>query len=944
MKNNLLIAIIMIMLLLVGCRNKKNEPPIPTPPPAEVINISGQETIESGKGYVADKTSGHMTIYNSAIITNNSDYAFLADGFGRAIVNTSVGEIKVKNGYGIKVINSAIAYNQGKIDVENGSVGIYAGNESKIINSTYGIINIWKGNGIGLRPDGENSIAINYGTINLQETRLTFGECAYGFYSNSKTSKLINAPSGKININFTDGTSLFYSAGMYNAYGGLIENYGLIQSSENSTGLIYGIRSKGETNNFGIIKLSSTDKNIVGMIIESGTGKNFESGIITMKKSGASSVLSSGIGVKEGIGENYGIINISGKALFGIVAEGSNKAIAINQVAGIINVYSTAVGNLDGDNISDAKFLDNGAVGIGAIDGGIAKNYGTVYVDGNLAIGAYIDDMSTLYLGSSSKIVIKSTATNSVGIRIKSGATITIEGSLENYGIVNGGVGNIGIVPYGSVVDIYFENTGNISDEKGNRLFFLDGGTIVSQQHMEIQTDFNVNHFGKGKFVMGSYAKLSASNVSGDIYLAPDMVPLYANFGTIKNAITQNSNSNESNWFKANLKSYSEFFVAKDVTYDETGKAVNLNLERKSFDTVLSDKNLAKYLEDNYTNTNSSNKDKFYDGILRTDLTAAQTEDKIRNMFGVEFYPAYQNLVYDLTSYNNKMIFDNYATLDYEKEGTSPVVGIETRNFDFKGVDNKLQGYKGNESSMFVGFDTFGTKNFRFGGLGIINRSNATFENKSKFENTYFYQANIYFAYKLESSKVDFFLSPYIGAYNGDITRTVDGNNVETVGTGKYFGSLVRANRNFDLGFMYILPEVQFDYGQNQQDEINEIGLTSVNFKANSTTKSNILGALKFGKIFDLGNELKLDTSLRGDYSKELGNPIGDVNVQVAGAENGSYTINNYTKIGAESNAIVRVALSKPFFALYVEYAYSLAGDRTTGGTITSGLQYKFNY
>ncbi|MGL4392009.1 MAG: autotransporter outer membrane beta-barrel domain-containing protein, partial [Fusobacteriaceae bacterium] len=520
-------------------------------------------------------------------------------------------------------------------------------------------------------------------------------------------------------------------------------------------------------------------------------------------------------------------------------------------------------------------------------------------------------------------------------------------------GTGNKPVDPIGAAPaiYGTGANVTLNGTNLIADENGNRAFVIENGaTIVSQKEMIVNKNFDVADFGGGRFVMGSYAKLSASNVSGDIYLAPDMVPLYENFGTIKNAITQNASSNESNWFKANLKSYSEFFVAKDVTYDETGKAVNLNLERKSFDTVLADKNLAKYLEDNYTNTNSSNKDKFYDGILRaTNLTAAQTEDKIKNMFGVEFYPAYQNLVYDLTSYNNKMIFDNYATLDYEKEGTSPIVGIETRNFDFKGVDNKLQGYKGNENSMFVGFDTFGTKNFRFGGLAMINQSNATFENKSKFENTYFYQANIYFAYKLESSKVDFFLSPYVGTYNGDITRIVDGNNIEAVGTGKYFGSLARVNRNFDLGFMYILPEVQFDYGQNQQDEINEItgtttNATAVNFKSNSTTKSNVLGALKFGKIFYLGNELKLDASLRGDYSKELGDPIGDVNVQVAGAENGSYTINNYTKIGAESNAIVRVALSKPFFSVYAEYAYALAGDRTTGGTVTGGLQYKFNY
>ncbi|MGL4393098.1 MAG: autotransporter outer membrane beta-barrel domain-containing protein, partial [Fusobacteriaceae bacterium] len=314
------------------------------------------------------------------------------------------------------------------------------------------------------------------------------------------------------------------------------------------------------------------------------------------------------------------------------------------------------------------------------------------------------------------------------------------------------------------------------------------------------------------------------------------------------------------------------------------------------------------------------------------------------NLFGVDFYPAYQNLIYDLTAYNSKLIFDNYSNLDYEKQGMNPIIGVETKSFNYDGVENKAQGYKGSQNAVFFGFDSYGTKNFRYGALGLFNNNNATFENDAKLSNSLMFQGNIYFAYKLEASKVDFFVSPYAGVYNGKIDRNVNNNSVETTSNGNYFGSLARVNRNFDLGFMYILPEVQFDYKMNNQNKIEETGNVSVNFETNSTTKANLLGAVKFGKIFAFEKDWKLDTSLRADISQEFGNPIGDVTVKVTGADVGSYTINNYTKIGSEVNGIARIALSKPFFSVYTEYAYTLSSDRTTGGTITSGLQYKFNY
>ncbi|MGL4393033.1 MAG: hypothetical protein ACRCSK_06335, partial [Fusobacteriaceae bacterium] len=649
--------------------------------------------------YKTNSTYGTIQNFAILYVSGNSASAMEAARNGSTVINNKYGEININTSYknfyaGLRATGAnSSAINYGKINLKlygstnTGGSGIeVTGANSFGINTDSGIITLedsetnygrygmnaassFFGNSLllnyGTITDSENSnggvtamnmsgdsifttsTGINYGNITLYSSSNTIAN-SYGMHIN--IGNAINAAEGVINI--IDSGSKFLIYGMKTgsaqfSSSSSIVNYGIIKNSENSSGSVVGMNADGGNTAFNHGKISlyvatGTLYATSGMSSTSGGSSiNSASGIIEMSSDNFQfERAGSAMKVSVGSAENLGTIYVSGTRVFGmsISMPGSQRSnnIIKNMESGVIYVVGKG---------TDKEYdFSAGMYSIGYYSE--VHNLGRIEVYGSKGYGIYVNSEQTkVFLGANSSIVLKAGSTNSVGLYLRGlNSTVTVIGDSSLADRIkdessNGSGNSISDVPttYGAGgTNVTLNGTDLIADGNGNRAFVIEtGATIVSQKEMIVDKNFDIADFGGGRFVMGSYAKLSASNVSGDIYLAPDMVPLYANFGTIKNAITQNSSSNESNWFKANLKSYSEFFVAKDVTYDETGKAVNLNLERKSFDTVLSDKNLAKYLEDNYTNTNSSNKDKFYDGILRaTDLTAAQTEDKIKNMFG----------------------------------------------------------------------------------------------------------------------------------------------------------------------------------------------------------------------------------------------------------------------------------------------------------------------
>ncbi|MGL4392010.1 MAG: hypothetical protein ACRCSK_01020, partial [Fusobacteriaceae bacterium] len=636
------------------------------------ININGI----SGGALTTDSTSSYAMAINYGKIninrTNSTQAVFGIYVRGKNSVGTNAtgGKISI-TGYGSSYI----------------TIGMKSDDASSLILNYGDIGNTQNSDGsmAGMQSDGT---AINYGNIIFYATGLDYR--IYGMMTTS--GKLVNEKYGVISLlgvgNNTESFGI-YSDGPNSR----ILNYGTINNSTDFIGTVTGISTEGIAINSGNISLNlksggvNNNASIKGMEAKN-NGKiiNARDGVIKINSVNKDN-LSAGMSVTTGVAENYGIIYVSGANVHGMSSINGQPVILKNMETGVIYVHSNGV--LD----ADKNFY--GSSGIKA-DSNSAQvyNYGRIEVSGENGYGINVEGANAkVYLGGKSVIKIMAGTKNSTALKLSGGATVTlVDENLDSEIEIDSGAGTgnnkcegvptatcpTSVAIYGSGgTNVTLDGTNLISDENGNRAFVIENrATIVSQKKMIVNKNFDVADFGDGKFVMGYYGSLVAPKVSGEIYLAPDIVGLYQNYGVTPTAFTTNLEKDYDGWFNANLKSSSAFYEVEDYAYGNDGKSVSVTLKRKSFDTVLSDKNLAKYLEDNYTNTYSLNKDKFYNGILREDLTAAKAEEKIKNLFGVDFYPAYQNLIYDLTAYNSKLIFDNYSNLDYEKQGMNPIIGV----------------------------------------------------------------------------------------------------------------------------------------------------------------------------------------------------------------------------------------------------------------------------
>ncbi|MGL6119658.1 MAG: autotransporter domain-containing protein, partial [Fusobacteriaceae bacterium] len=176
-----------------------------------------------------------------------------------------------------------------------------------------------------------------------------------------------------------------------------------------------------------------------------------------------------------------------------------------------------------------------------------------------------------------------------------------------------------------------------------------------------------------------------------------------------------------------------------------------------------------------------------------------------------------------------------------------------------------------------------------------------------------------------------------------------DDGKLESVASNQYLGLGGKITKKFDVGFMYLTPEVQIDGSRAYYDPITEINAGDTNAVALEIEKSVTeslysLGGLKIGKEFDLGNDWKLDASINGSYSYEFGEPLASAKGTIYGMEGKQLeVIKDVKSIGATAKVGTRIGLSKTYFDVYGEYSYS-DSQRTKGGTGTLGIKYKFGY
>ena len=516
----------------------------------------GTITLKDMFGYGMNLGTGGTLDNYGQILLNYGGIGMGANGTGAseketaATINHRNGEIRINgdNSYGMKMLGTATAWNDGIIEVDgedsygiyttdgsgtnnsritmygDNSVGMHSEN-ADIINKDLGdpaVINIKGQNSVGMQTkDGGTSDtsligALNEGTINLEST------------SNGSTGMKVTG-SGKARNKGTINVMSSGSSGMLADGAGTIDNSGTIDVTGSGS---YGMKAtQGTATNNKEIIIDSDDS--IGMYADGGKIVNGLNGTIVItddnnskyamyvlsgeaENNGTLSFTKEGIiamYARSGTAINNKIINLSGKNSIAMQGEGdaqltNNKDITIS---GDSSVGMQAGGNSTTTNEIDGVITVNGPnskgmVALGVTLGtettkGTAINSGTIIVNDASSWAMYADGG-----------IIKNTSTGKI--------------------ITNGSIGMN--VNSGSGV-----NSGIIENDNGNFIAMqVNSGSIENEGRITLDGDNSVGMKITGSGTASNSLKTSVINVNG-----ANSIGMQAVSGTATNYGTINANN-----------------------------------------------------------------------------------------------------------------------------------------------------------------------------------------------------------------------------------------------------------------------------------------------------------------------------------------------------------------------------------------------------------------
>ncbi len=418
-----------------------------------VLNEGSIEIKSSGVGIYGDKIGNLRTSSTSVINSNNEGNVTGIYGLNSNIFNAGLIELG-DNSNGIYAENSRVE-NTGIVDVGNlGSTGIYGGSGSTILNN----------NTVKVGSDSVGLATTDGAIINNGDV-ISLGKGSTYLYT--KTGKIENNG----NLTLTD-----YSTGIYNEFGEAINNAIITVGKSDLTGSVakYSIGMVTER-----AKIINSISGVINVGYDSGVGM-FVSG--EEIKDSAGKILGYGI---TGLGENHGVINVTGTNAVGIQATNGGK------------VY----------NYGEVNVTGSSSKGIGATKYGEITNLGKINVTGTNNQGIYVDGGAKI----DNQGEINVTGSSNTGIYIGTGGVLGNTGKI----VVNSGANSV-IGGGGSM-----ENIGDI----------VINGLKVTIDGMEIKNIGNIVINGELEFknnvildtVSGQMGKIEVGSIAGDgnIILTP---------------------------------------------------------------------------------------------------------------------------------------------------------------------------------------------------------------------------------------------------------------------------------------------------------------------------------------------------------------------------------------------------------------------------------------
>ena len=600
-----------------------------------------------------------------------------------------------------------------------------------------------------------------------------------------------------------------------------------VSSSNSATGAIINGENAELINN-GIISASSTssegDGDTYGVYLTDG---NF-----TSSADSSISVTSAGSGTTHGI------------SLYGNASGENNGSISVSAQQNAVGLYA--------EQTSSEGFTNTGAINVTS-DSGVGI-YANGYVDG----------------------------TNDRYIKIINSGDITISGDNAT-----------GIIADGSKTTVVNTGTITLNGSNGEQTSELNGGTITdtASTSLSIRNGANLSNYGKiiskqdinfddfktsdATIISEKDSTIKATSVSGEL-LAGSSITTGSNQNNYRNI-----NAVEAQENTASITSNSAMFTAS-WEKNEQGN-YNIVMNRSSFQDLLTDTDMAEYLEQNYIQ--GSRVDLFDN--LKSSSTTSQLSSAVDDTFGRNFIPSLSWQNQQRTKYFNRSMEDLLINNPPKKNER---IVVTSNNYyqeqksqkDFQGYEEKIYGVTGL-------FDKALSPNIRSGlGLGIYHTDADYDDNDSRTDSI----IQLYNPYSFSYRNFGAIIMPHLGYSHGEYTRYANGNKYEPDIDAYYYGISNRAYLKLPLVGLTIEPTVELNLSGIYQDRIKEDKGISTKSQNNLSAESGI-GIYAIKEIeFDNGN--KLDFRIGGMYYRELNqDAYNSPNAEFYGMS-GCYQLPNY--------------------------------------------------
>ncbi len=671
---------------------------------------------------------------------------------------------------------------------------------------------------------------------------------------------------GNLNIqNFGNGN-------VYGMYGGQQLYNGMYYGGYNEQGLPYGkvvaninIENHGNGNIYGMYMPDADHNGIITNI----NLKGFENGNIG--KTGVTSTINltnTGNAITTGMrGGQYNRIQNTGTININNLGNGT-----------AIGIYGESNSRIENDgkiNIFRQEYTDK--------ETNITYTPDTAI--GGTAYGIYAE--TGAFIINNGEITITNAQTGH-GIYLENGA------SIENNGKITFN-GKSDAETYGDVIDIY-----------GTREL----------------SSINLNNVGKGEIILGTNGRFFADTIRGDLKVSNKITQnSFDDTYTLTASLQANDISN------LNLKSSSAMFNAKSVANPNAG--YDVVLERKSFSSLLKDKNIADFLELNYQNKNNT--------VLYNNLKQAQTTkeltQKANNVTGKDIIPSFKwqnSIVYNNL---NREFNDNL----FNKPNENYIAGYKYIDISNDSDDTLIE----SNGTAHVAYGLLKNKNnngLTYGIGATITQLEANYENNSKRESN---QLGLWMPLGYDFNNGLKWYSKLYASYNDSSYDRQTEFGKKSASYDEYqlgLSNEVRYSINLKNNLKFS-PLLELNLLNQYQDEINEGNSTNaLKIKSDNSTSLELgLGAY-LTKDFTFNNEHNLSIQIGGVYYVEFLDPETSLRAKM----------NNMDKI---LNISHKQDNNRSVMSLRATYNYK---DITIFGnvekdlsnidalTIDAGMQYKF--